>query len=73
MFGFSLLTPGDNDHSFKAALLEFDNEFKLIADPSWNGVDINAAMFMEEHLKETNAILLSHSTAEFISGFILCV
>ncbi|KAF6072368.1 Beta-Casp domain family protein [Candida albicans] len=71
MFGFSLLTPGDNDHSFKAALLEFDNEFKLIADPSWNGVDVNAAMFMEEHLKETNAILLSHSTAEFISGFIL--
>ena len=56
---------------FKAALLEFDNEFKLIADPSWNGVDVNAAMFMEEHLKETNAILLSHSTAEFISGFIL--
>ena len=36
----------------KLALLEFDNEFKLIADPSWNGVDVNAAMFMEEHLKD---------------------
>ncbi|KAL6450712.1 CFT2 Cleavage factor two protein 2 [Candida maltosa Xu316] len=74
MFSFSLITPGDNDHSFKAALLEFDNEFKILADPSWNGIDIDSVLFIEKYLKDINAIILSHSTEEFISGYILlCV
>ncbi|RCK62607.1 Cleavage factor two protein 2 [Candida viswanathii] len=74
MFSFSLITPGTNDHSFKAGLLEFDNEFRILTDPSWNGNDVDSVLFIEKHLKEVNVILLSHSTEEFISGFILlCV
>lgn len=74
MFSFSLITPGTNDHSFKAGLLEFDNEFKILTDPSWNGVDVDSVLFIEQHLKEIDVILLSHSTEEFISGFmLLCI
>ncbi|KAI5970414.1 hypothetical protein CANMA_000577 [Candida margitis] len=71
MFTFSLLTPGKGDHSFKASLLTFDNEMRILADPSWNGIDPNAVQFMEHHLQQTDAIIISHSTNEFISGYIL--
>ncbi|KAI5958375.1 hypothetical protein KGF57_002732 [Candida theae] len=71
MFTFCLLTPGPNDHAFKASLLTFDNEQRILADPSWNGIDPKAARFMESHLQQTNAIIISHSTNEFISGYIL--
>ncbi|KAG7664949.1 uncharacterized protein J8A68_001535 [[Candida] subhashii] len=71
MFSFSLLTPSENDLTFKAALLSFDNEFKILADPAWDGKDPNSVLFMEKHLMEINAILLSHSTPDFISGFVL--
>ncbi|KAG2735704.1 hypothetical protein G9P44_001918 [Scheffersomyces stipitis] len=71
MFTFTLLTPSASDFSFRAALLSFDNEFRVLADPSWNGKDVNSVMFMEQHLRNTNIILLSHSTPEFISGYVL--
>lgn len=71
MFSFSLVTPGDDDHSFKAAILSFDNEIKILADPSWNGKDVNSSLFMEQHLREVQVILLSHSTPEFLSGYVL--
>lgn len=74
MFSFTLITPGTNDHSFKAGLLEFDNEFRILTDPAWNGIDVNSVLFIEQYLKQIDVILLSHSTEEFISGFILlCV
>ncbi|CAI5758672.1 unnamed protein product [Candida verbasci] len=71
MFSFSLLTPGKDDDSFKASLLTFDNEFKILADPYWNGQDSNIVTFLEIELQKVNAILLSHSTEQFLSGFIL--
>ncbi|EGW31555.1 uncharacterized protein SPAPADRAFT_67601 [Spathaspora passalidarum NRRL Y-27907] len=71
MFSFSLISPSEGDLSFKASLLSFDNEFKLLADPSWDGKDANAVLFMEQHLSEVNAVLLSHSTPDFISGYVL--
>ncbi|KAK6459289.1 beta-lactamase-like protein [Scheffersomyces xylosifermentans] len=71
MFTFSLITPGKEDFSFRAALLSFDNEFKILADPSWNGKDVSSVLFMEQYLRETNIILLSHSTPEFLSGYVL--
>lgn len=72
MFTFSLLTPGPDDYSFKASLLSFDGDTNVLADPSWCGSsDIGSLQFMESHLKRCLAILLSHPTPEFISGFIL--
>lgn len=71
MFTFSLLTPSKGDHAFKVSLLTFDNELRILADPSWNGIDPKAAKFMELHLQQTDAIIISHSTNEFISGYIL--
>ncbi|KAK6202766.1 beta-lactamase-like protein [Scheffersomyces amazonensis] len=71
MFTFSLITPSENDVSFKAGLLNFDNEFKLLADPSWNGKDANSVMFIEQTLSEINGIILSHSTPEFLGGYVL--
>ena len=71
MFTFSLLTPGKGDHAFKASLLTFDNELRILADPSWDGIDPKVAQFMESHLQQIDAIIISHSTNEFISGYIL--
>lgn len=71
MFSFSLVTPGEDDLSFKAAVLSFDNEIKILADPSWNGKDPSSCLFMEQHLREVQLILLSHSTPEFLSGYVL--
>lgn len=71
MFTFSLITPDEEDYSFKAGLLVFDNEIKILADPSWNGKKVDEIIFMEQYLREVQLILLSHSTPEFISGYIL--
>lgn len=71
MFTFSIITPGTNDYSCKASLLSFDNDIKILADPSWNGNNDEDILYMEQHLKEVDIILLSHSTPEFISGFVL--
>ncbi|KAK6464681.1 beta-lactamase-like protein [Scheffersomyces coipomensis] len=71
MFTFSLITPPDGELSFRAGILSFDNEFKILADPSWNGKDPNAVLFIEQTLGDINAIILSHSTPEFISGYVL--
>lgn len=74
MFNFTIVTPSSGDISCRAALLSFDNEIKILADPSWNGKNPDDILFMESHLKEVNLIILSHSTPEFIGGFILlCV
>ena len=71
MFTFSLLSPGENDRSFKASLLTFDNEHRILADPSWSGSDALVVKFMEQYLPSIDAIIISHSTTEFISGYIL--
>ncbi|KAI5966194.1 uncharacterized protein KGF55_000503 [Candida pseudojiufengensis] len=73
MFAFSLLTPGENDHSFKAGLLSFDNKYNILADPSWNGEDPSIIDFLEKDLKNVSAILISHSGVSYISGLILLV
>ena len=71
MFTFSIITPSTDDYSCKASLLSFDNDIKILADPSWNGNNHNDILYMEQYLKEVDIILLSHSTPEFISGFVL--
>lgn len=71
MFNFSVVTPGVDNYSFKASILTFDGDTKILADPSWDGQDPDAVLFMEHHLKEVQLILLSHSTPEFISGYVL--
>ncbi|KAI3405216.2 hypothetical protein KGF56_001993 [Candida oxycetoniae] len=85
MFTFSLLTSEENGYSFRASLLTFDKHHQILADPSWNGggdgdcSDVGSHLeklvkVIEPHLKQLNAIILSHSTSEFISGYILlCV
>lgn len=70
MFTFSLITPDKEDYSCKAALLVFD-ELTILADPSWNGKNPDEILFVEQYLREVQLILLSHSTPEFISGYIL--
>ncbi|CUM49983.1 unnamed protein product [Debaryomyces tyrocola] len=71
MFTFSIITPSTDDYSCKASLLSFDNDIKILADPSWNGNNHEDILYMEQYLKEVDIILLSHSTPEFISGFVL--
>lgn len=69
MFTFTLLSP--DDHSSKASLLTIDNDIRILADPSWNGKDHNDLDFFQDTLKLVNIILLSHSTPEFISGYVM--
>lgn len=71
MFTFTLLTPGPSSDSFKASLLNFDNELRILADPGWNGENPDDVLFMEKHLNDVELILLSHSTPEYIGGYIL--
>ncbi|CAN3479994.1 cleavage factor two protein 2 [Diutina catenulata] len=71
MFSFSLLSPTSSDLSFKAGVLCFDNELRILCDPSWNGRDVHAAAFMEHHLQTITCIVLSHPTPEFVSGYVL--
>ena len=70
MFTFTLLTPGEGNHSCKASLLTIDNDV-ILADPSWNGKNHEDMNFLEDKLQDVSAVLLSHSTPEFLSGFIL--
>lgn len=71
MFSFTLLTLDKDDPSFKASLMVFDNEIRILADPGWNGENPDDALFMEKHLGDVGLILLSQSTPEFIGGYIL--
>ncbi|CCE72638.1 Piso0_000226 [Millerozyma farinosa CBS 7064] len=74
MFSFTILNPAEGDDSCRASLLSFDNEIKILADPSWNGKNPDSVLYLEKYLKEIDLILLSHATAEFISGYVLlCV
>ncbi|PVH16497.1 uncharacterized protein CXQ87_004790 [Candidozyma duobushaemuli] len=70
MFDYCLLSSSDLG-GFKASKLVFDNEIQVIADPSWDGNDVNDVEFMEQFLNGINLILLSHSTPEFIGGYAL--
>lgn len=71
MFTFTLLTLGESDPSFKASLMNFDNEIRILADPGWNGENPDDCLFMEKHLSDVDLLLLSQSTPEFIGGYIL--
>lgn len=71
MFTFTLLTPSDSNSAFRASLLNFDNELHILADPGWNGENPDDALFMEKYLNDVELILLSHSTPEYIGGYIL--
>lgn len=71
MFTFTLLTPSDSNNNFRASLLNFDNELHILADPGWNGENPDDALFMEKYLNDVELILLSHSTPEYIGGYIL--
>lgn len=74
MLSFSIVTPGPDNWSCKASLLTFDNETKVLIDPSWNGENHEDILYLEPYLKEVDLILLSHPTPEFISGYVLlCV
>lgn len=73
MFTFTLLTPPDGSESCKASLLTID-DLTILADPTWNGKNHNDINFLESYLEDVNVIILSHSTPEFISGFmLLCI
>jgi cleavage and polyadenylation specificity factor subunit 2 len=71
MFSFTLVTPAKDDYSCKAGLLTFDHDIKILTDPSWNGKNPDDILFIEQYLTEVLGILLSHSTPEFLSGYIL--
>lgn len=71
MFNFTLLATEGLEHAFKATLMSFDNEVSVLADPGWNGRDPDDVLFMEKHLSDIDLILLSHSTPEFLGGYIL--
>lgn len=74
MFTFSIITPDDGSLSCRASLLVFDNELSILADPSWNGKNPDDILYLEKYLKQVDLILLSHSTPEFIGGYVLlCV
>ncbi|CAN3374887.1 hypothetical protein DIURU_002600 [Diutina rugosa] len=71
MFQFSLLSPSSSDTSFRAGKLTFDGDVSILADPSWNGVNPDVVAFLEPHLPHISAIVLSHSTPESVSGYVL--
>lgn len=71
MFNFDLLSSERPGHAFKASLLNFDNEVKVLTDPSWDGQSTEDVDFMEQHLTGVDMILLSHSTPEFLGGYAL--
>lgn len=73
MVTFTLLTsPGLE--SFRATLLNFDNEIRVLADPSWDGINVNDLLFMEKMLSEVDLMLLSQPTPEYIGGYtMLCI
>lgn len=71
MFSFQLLTPADGCTSCRASLLCFDHDIKILADPCWNGQNVSDLDFFEDHLRDVNFILLSHSTPDFIGAYVL--
>lgn len=74
MVTFTLLAPSPGAKSFRAVLLNFDNEIRILADPSWDGININDVNFMEKTLSDIDLILLSQPTPEFIGGYtMLCM
>lgn len=74
MVSFTLISTPGKDFKFKASLISFDNDVKIIADPGWDGSNPDDVLFMEKYLSEIDLILLSHSTPDFIGGYlILCI
>lgn len=74
MVTFTLLAPSLGAESFKAVLLNFDNEIRILADPSWDGSNPDDVLFMEKTLSEVDLVLLSQPTPEFIGGYtMLCI
>lgn len=73
MVTFTLLTtPGSE--AFRAVLLNFDNEIRILADPAWDGVSPDDVLFMEKTLSDVDLILLSQPTPDFIGGYsMLCI
>lgn len=71
MFSLSIVTPNEGNNGFRASILTFDNEIKILADPCWNGENYEDVIAMEKHVKEVDLILLSHPTPEFIGGYVL--
>lgn len=73
MVTFTLLTtPGSE--SFRAVLLNFDNEIRILADPAWDGANPDDVLFMEKTLSDVDLILLSQPTPDFIGGYsMLCI
>lgn len=73
MVTYTQICSDDAEGSFKATKIIFDNDISIIADPGWNGTNLNSIASMEKHLSDVSMILLSHSTPEYIGGYmILC-
>lgn len=71
MFTFSVVSDRPESPGCKATLLSFDSEIRILADPSWNGQNPDDILFLEDHLRHIDFVLLSHSTPEFIGGYAL--
>lgn len=67
MFSFTVVSNG----ACSALVMSFDNDLRVLADPTWNGADASDILFFEQHLRDVDMILLSHSTPQFIGGFVL--
>ena len=73
MVSFTLLAPPTGSHAFRAVLLNFDNEIRILADPGWDGLNPDDLLFMEKTLGDVDLILLSQPTPKFIGGYaMLC-
>lgn len=70
MFTHELSTGGDNS-GFRVSILKFDDDIQIIADPVWDGENPQDLLSLENVLRNTQLILLSHSTPEFLSGYAL--
>lgn len=71
MFTFSVVSERPDAPGCKATVLAFDSEIRILADPSWNGENPDDILFLEDHLRHIDFVLLSHSTPEFIGGYAL--
>lgn len=70
MFSYELRTSPNND-AFRVSVLKFDDDVQVIADPVWDGGDPLDILSLESTFRNTQLILLSHSTPEFLSGYAL--
>lgn len=74
MVSYTLLSSGAGSDACKATLLDFDGEIRILADPGWNGQNVDDVLFLEKYLGEVDFMVLSHLTPEYIGAYILlCV